>query len=110
MIGELSRNIREFARGRGLLLTAVALFVLLAIAYGFSVDIRASRGASITGHEPFYLNTTQSLLTDGDLDLRDQYDTGSYKSFFDHADGLWYQSAPTPDGRVLGPHNPGLSV
>ena len=110
MIGELSRNLRGFARRRELPLTAVALFISLAMAYAFAVDIRASRGASITGDEPFYLITTQSLLTDGDLDLRNQYDARTYKSFFDHADDLWYQSAPTPDGRVLSPHNPGLSV
>ncbi len=88
MIGELSRNQRGFARRRELLLAAVALFVLLAIAYAFAVDIRASRGASITGDEPFYLITTQSLLTDGDLDLRNQYDARSCQSFFDHADDL----------------------
>ncbi len=110
MIRDLSRNIRGFFRGKELLLWAAALFLLLAAAYAFSIDIRASRGASITGDEPFYLLTTQSLLADGDLDLQNQYDTKSYRLFFDHADDLWYQSAPTPDGRLLSPHNPGLSV
>ena len=92
------------------MLCATALFALLSVAYAFSVDIRATRGASISGDEPFYLLTTQSLLADGDLDLRNQYAARSYKAFFDHADDLWHQSAPTPDGRVLSPHNPGLSV
>ena len=110
MIGHLSRNIRRFTRRRELLLAAVALFALLAIGYAFSIDIRASRGASITGDEPFYLLTTQSLLSDGDLDLRNQFNDKSYKSFFDHADDLWQQSTPTPDGRLLSPHNPGLSA
>ena len=67
---DLSRKISAFARRRGLPLAAVALFILLSLAYGFSVDIRASRGASITGDEPFYLLTTQSLLADGDLGIR----------------------------------------
>ena len=107
--GEVSQNIRRFIQRRELLLGAVALFLLLSVAYGFSVDIRATRGASITGDEPFYLLTTQSLLEDGDFDLRNQYATKSYRSFFDHADDLWYQSVPTPDGRVLSPHNPGTS-
>ena len=110
MIRDTSRNIVRFFQGRELLLWAAALFLLLAVAYAFSIDIRASRGASITGDEPFYLLTTQSLLADGDLDLENQYDTRSYRSFFDHPDDLWYQSAPTPDGRLLSPHNPGLSV
>ena len=84
-------------------------FLLLAATYVLSVDIRATRGASITGDEPFYLLTTQSLLADGDFDLGNQYDTRSYQSFFDHADDLWLQSVPKEDGRLLSPHNPGLS-
>ena len=110
MIRDTLRNIRRYFQRRELLLCAAALFVLLAVAYLFSVNIRATRGASITGDEPFYLLTTQSLLADRDFDLRNQYDTKSYKAFFDHPDDLWYQSVPTPDGRVLSPHNPGLSL
>ena len=91
-------------------LAAATLFLLLGAAYWFSVDIRATRGASITGDEPFYLLTTQSLLGDGDFDLRNQYETRSYESFFDHPDGLWQQSTPLPDGQLLSPHNPGLSA
>ena len=110
MVRDASRHVRQFIKKKELLLWAAALFLLLAVAYTFSIDIRASRGASISGDEPFYLLTTQSLLADGDLDLRNQYDAKSYRSFFDHPDDLWYQSAPTPDGRLLSPHNPGLSV
>ena len=97
-------------RGRGLLLASVALLLLLTAAYAFSAGIRASRGASITGDEPFYLLTTQSILQDRDLDLRNQYEARSYERFFDHPDGLWRQSVPTDGGRLLSPHNPGLSV
>ena len=101
---------RSFVKGKELPLTAAALFLLLCFAYSFSIDIRATRGASITGDEPFYLLTTQSLLADGDFDLRNQYEVRSYESFFDHPGGLWRQSVPKPeDGRLLSPHNPGLS-
>ena len=89
---------------------AAALFVLLSVIFAFSVDIRATRGASITADEPFYLLTTRSLLSDRDLDLRNQYGQGAYVEFFDHPDGLWRQSVPAGDGRLLSPHNPGLSV
>ena len=100
----------DFARRWNLPLGAAALFLALALAYAFSLGIRATNGASITGDEPFYLLTTQSLLEDGDLDLRNQYDARSYEAFFDHPDGLWKQSMPSRDGRLLSPHNPGLSV
>ena len=89
---------------------ALTMFLVLVFVYSFSMDIRASRGASITGDEPFYLLTTQSLIEDGDLDLRQQYAKRSYETFFDHPNGLWRQSLPTEDGRLLSPHNPGLSV
>ena len=107
----IHRNAGSWIKGKELLLAAAALFLLLAVAYSFSADIRATRGASISGDEPFYLLTTQSLLADGDFDLTNQYDSRSYESFFDHPDGLWYQSVPTPkNGQLLSPHNPGLSV
>ena len=106
----LRRSAWSWIKGQELLLAAAALFLLLGAAYWFSVDIRATRGASITGDEPFYLLTTQSLLGDGDFDLRNQYETRSYESFFDHPDGLWQQSVPLPDGKLLSPHNPGLSA
>src|SRR5690606_5999554 len=53
---------------------AVAMFLLLAVVYSASLGLRATRGASITADEPFYLMTTQSLIDDGDLDLRQQYE------------------------------------
>ena len=103
-------TVSGFLKRRELLLAAVALFLLLSLAYAFSVGIRASRGASITGDEPFYLLTAQSLIADGDLDLTNQYAARSYESFFDHPNELWRQSAYTPDGRLLSPHNPGLAL
>ncbi len=107
---DATRRLVQLARARPGPAGALALFALLVVVYGTSIDIRASRGASITGDEPFYLITTQSLLDDGNLDLREQYATRSYESFFDHRDGLWMQSVALEDGRVLSPHNVGLSV
>lgn len=89
---------------------ALALFALLLVLYSFSIGLRATRGASITGDEPFYLLTTQSILQDRDFDLRQQYERESYRSFFDHPDGLWKQSIPLPDGRLVSPHEPLLSL
>ena len=107
---QVYETVWRWVRGKELLLSAAALFLFLAVGYSFSVEIRATRGASISGDEPFYLLTTQSLLADGDFDLTNQYETRSFESFFDHPDGLWYQSVPKPeDGQLLSPHNPGLS-
>ena len=105
----IHHSAKNWVKGKELLLAAATLFLLLCIAYSFSIDIRATRGASITGDEPFYLLTTQSLLADGDFDLTNQYETRSYESFFNHPDELWRQSVPQSDGDLLSPHNPGLS-
>ena len=67
----------------------LVLFLLLAVAYTWSIDLRATRSAAITGDEPFYLLTTQSLIADRNFDLRLQYETESYRVFFDHPQGLW---------------------
>lgn len=106
----LSFTKRLFEGLRGRFAAASLLFLVLALVYVASIDIRASRGAGITGDEPFYLLTTQSLIADLDLDLTNQYEQRSYESFFDHPDGLWRQSVPNEDGVLLSPHNPGLSV
>src|SRR5215211_7802137 len=89
---------------------AVALGVAFALLYQLGVPIRASYGARVNVDEPFYLLTTVSLLEDGDLDLRNDYALHRYRAFFDHTSELWYQSGPGPGGRVLSPHNVGLSV
>jgi hypothetical protein len=110
MLGRFVAPSRDAFQRHPLLLGAGLLFAILAVVYVASIDIRASRGASITGDEPFYLLTTQSLVEDGDLDTLNQYEQKSYREFFDHPDGLWRQSVPNDDGELLSPHNPGLSV
>ncbi|HEV7887802.1 MAG TPA: hypothetical protein VGO92_09595, partial [Acidimicrobiales bacterium] len=59
---------------------------------------------------PFYLLTAQSLRSDGDLDLWDDYRNEEYRSFWDADIPLWKQMTPAPDGRLLSPHDPGLSL
>ena len=89
---------------------AIILGLFFAVIYQLGVPLRATRGARVNVDEPFYLLTTVSLLEDGDLDLTNDYALRRYRAFFDHPSELWYQSAAMPDGRVLSPHNVGLSV
>jgi len=90
--------------------SACILFLIFLLTFLWASDVRATYGASITADEPFYLLTTKSLISDQDLDLRNQYQNHDYEEFFDHEDGLWKQSVPLSDGTLLSPHNPGLSV
>ena len=89
---------------------AAVTFVLVALAGQIGVGMRASRMSEITGDEPFYVLTTQSLVSDGDLDLRDEYANGEEQRFWRGTIPLWKQMAPMPDGRLLSPHDPLLSL
>lgn len=87
-----------------------AAFAVVAAGGQVAVGMRASATASVTGDEPFYLQTAQSLVSDGDLDLRDEYRHGEERAFWDGTEPLWTQMEPTADGRLLAPHDPGLSL
>ncbi|HEX2038552.1 MAG TPA: hypothetical protein VHF47_02345, partial [Acidimicrobiales bacterium] len=89
---------------------ALLVFVVVAVAGQLAVGMRASTTASTTGDEPFYLLTAQSLQSDGDLDLRDEYRNREYREFWDGRVELWKQMTPAPDGRLLAPHDPGLPL
>ncbi|HVE46463.1 MAG TPA: hypothetical protein VNA57_06925 [Acidimicrobiales bacterium] len=90
--------------------TWLAVFLVVLAAGQLAVGMRASRTASVTGDEPFYLLTAQSLASDGDLDLRDEYRNNEERKFWDGSVPLWRQMEPTDDGRLLSPHDPGLSL
>ena len=101
---------RPVRAGRPWLLPLL-VFVVVVVVGQLAVGLRATTTASITGDEPFYLLTTQSLLSDGDLDLRDEYrDRSEMERFWDGLVPLWKQMEPTADGRLLSPHDPGLSI
>jgi hypothetical protein len=89
---------------------AALLALTLALLFQLGVPFRGAFGARVTGDEPFYLLTTVSLLHSGDLDLTDEYAREAYREFLDESVPLWSQSVPTPDGRLLAPHNVGLSL
>lgn len=67
-------------------------------------------GASnrLVGDEPHYLLTTQSIISDGDLDIANQYAGRAYADY--HASDLPPQDAARADGVRLAPHGVGLSV
>jgi NAD+ kinase len=61
------------------------------------------------GDEPHYLVMAQSLLSDGDLDLRDEFARREYAPFF--AGTLQPHTSPrSPAGRIYSVHTPGLAA
>lgn len=103
---------RPAARGRASLLLAGAVALVVLVGGQLAVGMRASRTATVTGDEPFYLLTARSLVADRDLDLTNQYADPAREmaGFWDGTKPLWRQMEPTADGRLLAPHDPGLAV
>lgn len=67
---------------------------------------QALDGGRTAADEPQYLLTAISLFEDRDLDIADELGAARWRDF--HADELPRQTRPTPAGREISPHDPGL--
>ena len=67
---------------------------------------RALLSGRTAADEPQYLLTAISLAEDRDLDIADELGAARWRDF--HADALPRQTQPTPEGREISPHDPGL--
>jgi hypothetical protein len=89
--------------GRGL-----ALFGIAFLFYA-TLGTRLPGPAGPQGDEPHYLAMAHSLLTDGDLDLADEFSRREYRAFF--AGQLEAHTSPaSPRGTIYSVHAPGLAV
>lgn len=89
----------------------VPLFLTLLVAYAATVglDATAGPGASRTSEpEAHALLTTESIVSDGDLDLRDEYRDRSWTTFHDGA--LRPNAVPLADGRLHEPQGIALPL
>lgn len=81
---------------------AVALLSMAAAATG--IGVRASYGARVTGDEPYYLITSQSLGRDGNLNIADEISNEEFRDY--HEIRLDEQTKPLSGGRRVSPHDP----
>lgn len=58
------------------------LFVVSFLVYAFLASGLVVPPQPFSGDEPHYLLTTESLVSDGDIDVRDDYRDGEYKAFY----------------------------
>jgi hypothetical protein len=92
-------------RPRALEATLFASAFLTYAAFG----LRVPGPAGPQGDEPHYLTMAQSLLSDGDLDLADEFAGREYQTFF--AGTLEAHTSPaSPRGRIYTVHAPGLAA
>src|ERR687893_887156 len=61
---------------------AAALWLVLFAAYAATVGLPAFGSSQFGGDEPHYLLTAESIVSDGDLDLRDEYATRAYRNWY----------------------------
>ena len=85
--------------------------VLFAAAFSFycAWGARVPGAAGPQGDEPHYLVMAQSLLSDGDLDLTDEFAAREYAPFYG-GDLAPHASPNTPPGRLYSMHSPGLAA
>ena len=61
---------------------SAALWLVLFAVYAATIGLRAFDGSDYAGDEPHHLLTAKSLVDDGSIDLTDEYQAGSYRSFY----------------------------
>jgi hypothetical protein len=86
---------------------AAALWLVLFAAYAATLGLTAFGESEFGGDEPHYLLAAESLVSDGDVDLRDEYATRAYRD--------WYPYVLERDGRLTGgradePHGIGFPL
>ncbi len=86
---------------------AGALWIVLFAAYAATLGLDAFESSDYGGDEPHYLLAAESLVDDGDFDLKDEYAERSYASFYP------YELAPHGseiDGRLHETHGIGFPL
>src|ERR687891_1347409 len=85
----------------------LALWLLLFGVYAATVGLDAFGDSDYGGDEPHYLLAAESLVEDGDIDVRNEYDARDYADFYPYA--LDPHGKPT-DGRLNEPHGVGFPL
>src|SRR5918992_5555363 len=86
---------------------AALLWLLLFAAYATTLGLDAFADSDYGGDEPHYLLAAESLVSDSDVDLRDEYAGRDYEAFYPY--DLDRHGKET-DGRLHEPHGLGFPL
>jgi hypothetical protein len=86
---------------------AGVLWLVLFGIYAGTLGIHAADHHRFAGDEPHYLLMAQSIVSDGDIDLRDEYDKREYRGFYR---GTLHTNGRIVSGRLVEPQPAGVSL
>jgi len=86
---------------------AAALWLVLFAAYAATVGLPAFGSSQFGGDEPHYLLTAESIVSDRDLDLRDEYATKAYRDWYPY---VLERHGRLTNGQANEPHGAGFAL
>jgi hypothetical protein len=89
-------------------LRLAAVWLVLFAAYAATLGTHATARSDYGGDEPHHLLAAESIVSDGDIDLRDEYATRAYRSW--HPAPLAPTARPLPSGVLHEPQGLGFGA
>jgi hypothetical protein len=86
---------------------AAAVWIVLFAAYAATIGLPAFGSSQFGGDEPHYLLTAESIVTDGDLDLRDEYASRAYRDWYPY---VLERHGRLTNGQANEPHGAGFPL
>ncbi|MGH2944298.1 MAG: hypothetical protein ACRDLN_16160, partial [Solirubrobacteraceae bacterium] len=86
---------------------AAALWLVLFAAYAATIGLAAFGASQFGGDEPHYLLTAESIVSDRDIDLRDEYATRAYREWYPY---VLERHGRLTNGQANEPHGAGFPL
>ncbi len=86
---------------------AAAVWIVLFAAYAATIGLPAFGHSQYGGDEPHYLLTAESIVTDHDLDLRDEYAARAYRDWYPY---VLERHGRLTNGQANEPHGAGFPL
>jgi hypothetical protein len=86
---------------------AAAVWLVLFAAYAATIGLHAFGASQFGGDEPHYLLTAESIVSDRDIDLRDEYATRAYRDWYPY---VLERHGRLTNGQANEPHGIGFAL
>jgi len=86
---------------------AAAVWIVLFAAYAATIGMPAFGASQYGGDEPHYLLTAESIVSDHDLDLRDEYAARAYRDWYPY---ILERHGKLTNGQANEPHGAGFAL